>query len=204
MEQLLGTCGIVCGKDGQGKSHLFDNQIIPQFGDNAVIYDWHGDYERNPKYKRLLKLGKIFPQPKGKEFVDYCANPDLKDHLFLFEEADNFYGRSNKNPFKIDRIKVNWILSAKGSHHNNNCVAFIYHALPQIPDDVKIFYDWFFLYDQEGAFNKVKEAWNGDKIFDAYLLHEQIYNSPNDKIRKPDGGLIKPPLIFSRTKDLPK
>lgn len=198
MESLLGTCGIMVGKDGQGKSHELKNKILPAFGKNAVIYDWHGDYARDNV------PGKKFPMMEAKQFIEFAANPNLKNHCIVFEEADNFYGSNLSNPLGIDRMKVKWILSQKGEHHNNNCVIFVYHALTQLPDDVKYFYDWFFLYDQEAPYQKVKDRWNGEKIFDAYQMHEEMWNSDKDKIQKPNGDLIKPPLIFSRTKDLPK
>ena len=198
MESLLGTCGIIVGKDGQGKSHLIKNQILPVFGNSAIIYDFHGDYKQEK-----LK-GKLFEMDQAKDFIDYCATDKIKNRCIVAEEADNFLPRDNKNPFNVDRIKVKWILSRKGSHHCNNCVIFIYHALPRIPDEVKYFYDWFFLFDQEASYKKVKDCWDGDKIFDAYQMHEAMYNTDKEKIRKPNGDLIKPPLIFSRTKDLPK
>lgn len=141
---------------------------------------------------------------EAKQFVEYASNPNLKNHCIVFEESDNFYGSNLSNPLGIDRMKIKWILSQKGTHHNNNCIIFVYHALTQLPDDVKYFYDWFFLYDQEAPYQKVKDRWNNEKIFDAYLMHEQMYNSTEQKIKKPNGELIKPPLIFSRTKDLPK
>jgi hypothetical protein len=198
MDQLLGTTGLIIGKNGQGKSHIIKKEILPIFGDNAIIYDFHGDYEKEGL------PGKKFSMMQAKEFIDFCAREDIKNKLIIAEEADNFLPRDNKNPFNVDRIKVKWIMSRVGNHHNNNCFITIWHALPQIPDEMKYFYDWCFLFDQEASYKKVKEYWDGDKFFDAYQLHEQMYNSDKEKIRKPDGTLVKPPLIFSRTKDLPK
>lgn len=198
IETILGTCIIIVGKDGQGKSKLLKDDILPQFGKKAIIYDWHGDYARDGV------PGRKFEMMQAKEFVDHSAGKEIKNCAIVFEEADNFYGSSQANPLGIDRMKVKWILSQKGPHHNNNCVIFVYHALTQIPDDVKYFYDYFFLFDQEAPAVKVKERWKGEKIYDAYLMHEQMYNDPAEKIKKDNGELIKPPLIFSRTKDLPK
>lgn len=198
LETLKGKCIIMWGKDGQGKSRMIENLIAPQFGNKIAWYDWHGDYAAHSV------PGKIFQMHEAKEFVEFCAGKDKKGWLFVFDEANNFYSRNQANPFNIDRIKVRWILSQKGAHHCNNCIVFAYHALPQCPDDAVYFYDYGILFDQEAPYNKVKECWNNTKIWDAYLMHQTMYNEDSEKIKKDNGELIKPPLIFSRTKDLPK
>ena len=194
---LLGKCTILCGKDGTGKS----TEVEKMLGSGSIILDWHGDYERKGF------PGKKFSMMQVKEFIEYCARPEIRDRTIIFEEAENYFARERYNPFGIDRIKINWMGSAKGPHHQNNHLIFVYHSLTQIPDDIKHFYDYFFLYEQEGTPEKIKQYFAGDKFYDAYLYYQTIYNNPEQKIRIERNGtveLVKPPFIFKRTQEIPK
>ena len=195
---LLGEVTVMCGAPGVGKS----TEAEKMMNESSVILDWHGDYTR----KKLP--GKKFSRSQVKEFIDYCSNPNLRDVSIFMDEAENYYHRNRANPFGIEKIKINWILSDKGPHHRNLHVVLIYHALPQIPDDILPFYDWFFLYEQNSMENATKDIFKGSNIMDAYYYYQSIWNNPDDKISitRANGqvDLVKPPFIFKKGAAIPK
>lgn len=195
---LLGNLTILCGKDGVGKS----TEIEQMLTNRSVILDWHGDYA-----KKGLP-GKKFSMQQAKEFVEYCANPELTDVTIVFEEAENYFNRSKANPFSIERIKINWILSAKGPHHRNLHVIFVYHHLMQIPiQEIIPFYDFFFMYEQNQQDQIAGDMFQGTNIWNAWLYYKTLFNKPEEKIKIDRNGkieLVKPPFIFKRDEVIPK
>ena len=198
MNTLFGNCTLLCGNTGVGKSTEGEKILLatPNPEENNIILDWHGDFAR----KGIP--GKKFSMMQVKEFIDYCALPTTRGKTIFMEEMENYFARSKYNPFGIDRVKINWILSGKGEHHQNNHVVCIYHHLPQIPDEIKDYYDFFMLWEQGGTYNAIKSLFDNTQIFDAYLWHEAHYNLDSEKIeltlKNGTKKLVKPPIIFKK------
>jgi hypothetical protein len=82
------------------------------------------------------------------------------------------------------------------------------HGICQLPSEIKRAIDWYVLFDQEDSYKAIKAKYDNEKIFEAYLYHQSMYNKDSEKkeIVYPDGRkvLVKPPIIFKRDQEIPK
>lgn len=148
----MSKCIIIAGGTGTGKTTLVKS-LLGHHKKNRLIYDVNNEYG--------------LPYVQMEDFLEKAKQ--VKNHIIVFEEATIFFSTSGSNR------DIREILVKK--RHTNNILIFNFHSLTQVPLDILMFCNYFYVKKSNDQLSQIDRKYKGNRSI--YRAYAKVYNSPD-------------------------